>query len=200
MRLLIILALSLFLKAADKTPFDGGAAVAGGAGEKKEEVVNEVYKPDTPSFNNDEDDDHSMQYLDAIQNSFFVKSRKDTDNSLNINYKRGYAYKIRLRYAMATAFIFENDVIERYINGDPVGFSIEEIKDENDDITSLIIKPNKIGIDSNLIVFGKSGQIYTFYIFATHITNRKNPVFTGLFRPLRLFPLAELNPFLNFFV
>lgn len=35
-----------------------------------------------------------------------------------------------------------------------------------------------IGIDTNLTVIGESGTIYTFYIFSTHFTNRRDPAFT----------------------
>lgn len=144
--------------------------------DKQQEVKKETYIAEKESI--EEGEDNSLEFLDAIQNSFFVSSRKDTDNNLNIVYKRGQTYKIRLRYAMVTSFIFENDVVEKYINGDPVGFSIEEVRDFDENIKSLIIKPLKIGIDSNLIVFGKSGQVYTFYLFATHFTNRRQPLFS----------------------
>lgn len=174
LKLILVACLGSFGFCGTKSPF-----AENNDSDKKQEIKEEVYKPENQNFNtNDDEFDNSMEFLDAIQNSFFVGNRKNTDNNLNINYKRGLTYKIRLRYAMATSFIFENDKVLRYINGDSAGFSIDEIKDDNDNITSLIIKPLKIGIDSNLIVFGKSGQVYTFYIFSTHFTNRRQPLFS----------------------
>ncbi|MCE3040025.1 TrbG/VirB9 family P-type conjugative transfer protein [Helicobacter anatolicus] len=118
--------------------------------------------------------ENPLIFLDAIQGSFF-NSHEKMKNSLFIQYKKGEIYKIRTRYAMVTSINFQNDYLVKFVNGDSIGFEIKAIKDEFDNIKTLIIKPQKIGIDTNLIAFGKSGQIYSFYLFSTHFTNSKNP-------------------------
>lgn len=119
---------------------------------------------------------NQMMFLDAIQESFFKSERKKTDNSVFINYHNGETYKIRLRYAMTTSFIFANDEVSHIILGDDVGFNAKLLGEKKHQISNIVlIKPLQIGIDSNLTIVGKSGKIYTFYIFSTHFTNRKNP-------------------------
>ncbi|MGL2872625.1 TrbG/VirB9 family P-type conjugative transfer protein, partial [Helicobacter pylori] len=39
----------------------------------------------------------------------------------------------------------------------------------------LLIKPLQIGVDSNLTIIGKSGKVYSFYMFSTTYTSSKNP-------------------------
>ncbi|PAF53023.1 hypothetical protein BKH42_08185 [Helicobacter sp. 13S00482-2] len=117
-----------------------------------------------------------MQFLNAIQSSFFFKKRTPQDNNLNIIYKAGNTSKIRLRYAMTTTFIFDNDEIAYVSVGDSSFFEVFAPKKDGYNLSSiLIIKPLLIGVDTNLTVIGKSGKIYTFYLFSTHFTNSKNP-------------------------
>lgn len=120
-----------------------------------------------------------MQFLNAIQNSFFSKKRNPQDNNLNIIYKAGDTRKIRLRYAMSTTFIFDGDTIAYVSLGDSSFFEVLAPKKEGYDLSNiLIIKPLLIGVDTNLTVIGKSGKIYTFYLFSTHFTNSRNPALT----------------------
>lgn len=118
-----------------------------------------------------------MQFLNAIQNSFFSKKRNPQANNLNIIYKAGNTPKIRLRYAMTTTFIFDGDTIAYVSLGDSSFFEILAPVKEGYNLSNiLIIKPLLIGVDTNLTVLGKSGKIYTFYLFSTHFTNSRNPV------------------------
>ncbi|WP_257875387.1 TrbG/VirB9 family P-type conjugative transfer protein [Helicobacter sp. 12S02232-10] len=118
-----------------------------------------------------------MMFLNAIQNSFFSRKRNLQDNNLNIHYVAGDTHKIRLRYAMSTMFVFDNDSILYISLGDPSGFEVETPQKEGFDLSNiLLIKPLLIGIDTNLTIIGKSGKIYTFYLFSTHFTNSRNPV------------------------
>lgn len=120
-----------------------------------------------------------MQFLNAIQNSFFSKKRNPQDNNLNIIYKAGDTPKVRLRYAMTTTFIFDGDIIAYVSLGDSSFFEVLAPKKEGYDLSNiLIIKPLLIGVDTNLTVIGKSGKIYTFYLFSTHFTNSRNPFLT----------------------
>lgn len=118
-----------------------------------------------------------MQFLNAIQNSFFSKKRSPKDNNLNIIYKAGDTPKVRLRYAMTTTFIFDKDTIAYISVGDSSFFEVLAPKKEGYNLSNiLIVKPLLIGVDTNLTVIGESGKIYTFYLFSTHFTNSRNPV------------------------
>lgn len=183
------LLVGLWLWGEEKTPFLEPSPVV----PQEKPSLQSTYVPEEQGLE-EKQEDLGLEYLNAIQDSFFAKTRKLTDNNLNIHYHKGQTYKIRLRYAMATSFIFENDRIARYINGDPVGFAIEELKDSQEQIQYLIIKPLKMGIDTNLIVFGTSGQIYTFYLFSTHFTNHKQPIFSVYITHPLLAPQAPSIP------
>lgn len=126
--------------------------------------------------NNEISNNNQMMFLNAIQGSFFQKDKQKTDNSLFIDYKNGEIYNVRLRYAMTTTFVFGDDEIAHIILGDEVGFNAKILGDKKYQISNiLMLKPLQIGVDSNLTIIGKSGKIYTFYIFSTTFTNRKNP-------------------------
>ncbi|PAF42180.1 TrbG/VirB9 family P-type conjugative transfer protein [Helicobacter sp. 11S03491-1] len=117
-----------------------------------------------------------MQFLNAIQSSFFFKKRNPQDNNLNIIYKAGNTPKIRLRYAMSTTFIFDKDTIAYVSVGDSSFFEVLAPKKDGYNLSNiLILKPLLIGVDTNLTVIGVSGKIYTFYLFSTHFTNSRNP-------------------------
>ncbi|WP_286348119.1 TrbG/VirB9 family P-type conjugative transfer protein [Helicobacter felistomachi] len=114
--------------------------------------------------------EHTIQDLHAIQNSFFTKEHGDLDNTLFIDYKLGQMPKLRLRYAMVTTLVFSEPIAE-VVLGDSVGFSTKTLGRN-----VLLIKPLEVGIDSNLNVIGTSGKIYAFYIFSTTFTSPKNPI------------------------
>nr|WP_285602607.1 TrbG/VirB9 family P-type conjugative transfer protein [Helicobacter sp. NHP22-001] len=114
--------------------------------------------------------EHTIQDLHAIQNSFFNKERNALDNTLFIDYKLGQMPKLRLRYAMVTTLIFSEPIAE-VVLGDDIGFSTKTLGRN-----VLLIKPLEVGIDSNLNVIGTSGKIYAFYIFSTTFTSPKNPI------------------------
>ncbi|BCZ17952.1 ComB9 competence protein [Helicobacter sp. NHP19-003] len=114
--------------------------------------------------------EHTIQDLHAIQNSFFNKERNALDNTLLIDYKLGQMPKIRLRYAMVTTIVFSEPIAE-VVLGDNIGFSTKTLGRN-----VLLIKPLEVGIDSNLNVIGASGKIYAFYIFSTTFTSPKNPI------------------------
>nr|WP_199767629.1 TrbG/VirB9 family P-type conjugative transfer protein [Helicobacter baculiformis] len=117
--------------------------------------------------------------LKAIQRAFFSKNRQLTDNNFNVLYVAGETNKIRLRYAMTTLFIFDDDPIIYVSLGDPSGFEISYPANPRYDLNNLlVIKPLLIGVDTNLTVLGASGRIYTFYLFSTHFTSPKQSYFT----------------------
>ena len=120
-----------------------------------------------------------MMYLDSVQKHFWNPKRKPQDNTFNIIHRDGDTHKIRTRYAMTTTIVFDNDKIAQVIFGDPQGFELKELGKDKWDLSNILtIRPKMIGIDTNLTVIGESGTIYTFYIFSTHFTNRRDPAFT----------------------
>lgn len=121
---------------------------------------------------------NKLIFLDAVQKNFWNKNRKPSDNTLNIKYKAGETHKIRTRGNMTTTFIFDDDKIASAIIGDNVGFELKELKTNKYDLSNILtIKPNLIGIDTNLTIIGESGNVYTFYIFSTDYKNSRNPAF-----------------------
>ncbi|BDB64080.1 conjugal transfer protein [Helicobacter magdeburgensis] len=133
-------------------------------------------------FQNREDsssENNKMMFLDSVQKHFWNPKRKPQDNTVNIIHRDGDTHKIRTRYAMTTTIVFDNDKIAQVIFGDPQGFELKELGKDKWDLSNIItIRPKMIGIDTNLTVIGESGTIYTFYIFSTHFTNRRDPAFT----------------------
>lgn len=122
---------------------------------------------------------NKMMFLDSVQKHFWNPKRKLQDNNYNILHRDGDTHMIRTRYAMTTTIVFDNDPIAKIIFGDPNGFELTELGAHKWDLRNVItIKPKLIGIDTNLTVIGESGTIYTFYIFSTHFTNRRDPAFT----------------------
>ena len=120
-----------------------------------------------------------MMFLDSVQKHFWNPKRKLQDNNYNILHRDGDTHMIRTRYAMTTTIIFDNDPIAKVIFGDPNGFELTELGAYKWDLRNVLtIKPKLIGIDTNLTIIGESGTIYTFYIFSTHFTNRRDPAFT----------------------
>ena len=116
-----------------------------------------------------------MMFLDSVQKHFWNPKRKPQDNTLNILHRDGDTHKIRTRYAMVTTIIFDDDKIAKVIFGDPNGFELTELGKDKWDLSNIItIKPKMIGIDTNLTIIGESGTIYTFYVFSTHFTNRRD--------------------------
>ncbi len=61
--------------------------------------------------------------------------------------------------------------------GDDIGFSTKMLGEDKEHLISniLLIKPLQIGVDSNLTIIGKSGKVYSFYMFSTTYTSSKNP-------------------------
>ncbi|PDW13826.1 type VI secretion protein [Helicobacter pylori] len=127
----------------------------------------------------DENNDSTLKPMtnfNAIQNNFFAKNRSIKDNAHFIHYTIGDTFNIRLRYAMTTTFIFD-EPIAQVVLGDDIGFSTKMLGEDKEHLISniLLIKPLQIGVDSNLTIIGKSGKVYSFYVFSTTYTSSKSP-------------------------
>ncbi|AFI04873.1 TrbG/VirB9 family P-type conjugative transfer protein [Helicobacter cetorum] len=128
---------------------------------------------------NDENNDNALKPMtnfNAIQTNFFSKNRSIKDNAHFIHYTIGDTFNVRLRYAMTTTFIFD-EPISQVVLGDDIGFSTKMLGEDKEHLISniLLIKPLQIGVDSNLTIIGKSGKVYSFYVFSTTYTSSKNP-------------------------
>ncbi|GAA8350738.1 hypothetical protein HpDR31_14010 [Helicobacter pylori] len=133
------------------------------------------------SFKEQENKEKAKQLMDlkALQSVYFSKNRKLQDNNFNVLYVAGNTNKIRLRYAMTTTFIFDNDPIIYVSLGDPSGFELTYPTNDHYDLSNmLVIKPLLIGVDTNLTVVGASGTIYTFYLFSTTYTSKFQSYFS----------------------
>ncbi|NHA47867.1 TrbG/VirB9 family P-type conjugative transfer protein [Helicobacter pylori] len=133
------------------------------------------------SFKEQENKEKAKQLMDlkALQSVYFSKNRKLQDNNFNVLYVAGNTNKIRLRYAMTTTFIFDNDPIIYVSLGDPSGFELIYPTNDHYDLSNmLVIKPLLIGVDTNLTVVGASGTIYTFYLFSTTYTSKFQSYFS----------------------
>ncbi len=145
------------------------------------EVPKQTQKSDDAYPQNDDnnDDDNSLKPMtnfNAIQSNFFAKNRSIKDNAHFIHYTIGDTFNIRLRYAMTTTFIFD-EPIAQVVLGDDIGFSTKMLGEDKEHLISniLLIKSLQIGVDSNLTIIGKSGKVYSFYVFSTTYTSSKNP-------------------------
>lgn len=102
--------------------------------------------------------------LKAIQVAF-----DDSDPRANIKrfpYDPGVTYKIRLREFMGCAVILpEGEKIASYTLFDKHIFSFTPLSDKNPVLTNIFnIYARYHGADTNLVVHGESGNIYSFYI------------------------------------
>ncbi|AFH98638.1 type IV secretion system protein VirB9 [Helicobacter pylori Shi417] len=144
--------------------------------------LNNQIEPNASNDETKESDENSdstlkpMTNFNAIQNNFFAKNRSIKDNAHFIHYTIGDTFNIRLRYAMTTTFIFD-EPIAQVVLGDDIGFSTKMLGEDKEHLISnvLLIKPLQIGVDSNLTIIGKSGKVYSFYVFSTTYTSSKNP-------------------------
>lgn len=87
---------------------------------------------------------------------------KADDNAgvIGFNFCSSCSYKVRLREHMVTVIeLPEGEVIERADAGDTKEFLVEQRQKNR-----LSIKPYGAGVDSNLMVFGKSGNVYPVYL------------------------------------
>lgn len=114
---------------------------------------------------------YRTQNLKSIQQNFFDYDYEPTQNTLNVLEKKDSTIRIRTRYAMTTTIIFESP-IDYYVLGDSVGFEANELPNNPN---AIAIKPNLIGIDTNLTIFTKDKKIYSLYLFSTDYKSNKAP-------------------------
>ena len=133
------------------------------------------------------------QNLKAIQNQFFAKNYKGTENTITIDYVENTTYKIRTRIAMTSTMIFPQK-IRNFILGDNVGFEVLEVPNSQN---TLAIRPKLIGVDTSLAVFTEDGKLYSFYIFSTDFTSWKNPHLVVFVKDKRTIIEKNKDPFFD---
>ncbi|GAA8414614.1 hypothetical protein Hpkin68_04730 [Helicobacter pylori] len=153
--------------------FSANSPYANKENSKQTQKSDEVLSDDNSDEGNSS---QPMTNFNAIQVNFFAKNRSIKDNAQFIHYTIGDTFNIRLRYAMTTTFIFD-EPIAQVVLGDDIGFSTKMLGEDKEHLISniLLIKPLQIGVDSNLTIIGKSGKVYSFYMFSTTYTSSKNP-------------------------
>lgn len=105
--------------------------------------------------------------MKSIQN--VLKDGQDLKMIENIKYEPNKTYKIPLRQFLSTYFIFDNDNIAFYDTGDNVSFASQLLGIGKYDFSNVLrITPKVVGVDTNLTVFGESGNVYNFYIYSTN--------------------------------
>jgi ComB9 competence protein len=96
---------------------------------------------------------------------------KPEEGVIEFNHCPKCTYKVRLREYMVTVIEFpEGETIERADTGDMSEFTIQQRGARR-----LSIKPAGYGVDSNLIVYGKSGAIYPIYMRAERFNSTNVP-------------------------
>lgn len=104
-------------------------------------------------------------------------------------------YKVRLReYMVSLIELPTGEQIENWDNGDTENFEVVKRGDRR-----LAVRPQGFGIDTNIIVYGKSGQTYPIYLRTESINSRNVPdlrfVIEGHVRIVKPSPLAgEAEP------
>lgn len=112
--------------------------------------------------------------MKSIQN--VLKDGQDLKMIENIKYEPNKTYKIPLRQFLSTYFIFDNDNIAFFDTGDNVSFTSKLLGVGKYDFSNvLMITPKVIGVDTNLTVFGESGNVYNFYIYSTNHESQIQP-------------------------
>nr|WP_032072658.1 TrbG/VirB9 family P-type conjugative transfer protein [Aliarcobacter butzleri]AHG28757.1 VirB9 [Aliarcobacter butzleri] len=126
---------------------------------------------DSQSFETEIDYTKDMK---SIQN--VLKDGQDIRMIENIKYEPNKTYKIPLRQFISTYFIFDNDKIAFHDTGDNVSFKTEVLGRGKYDFSSVLrVTPKFIGVDTNLTVFGESGNVYNFYIYSTNHESNIQP-------------------------
>lgn len=83
----------------------------------------------------------------------------------------GCSYKVRLRERMVTVIeLPEGETIGTFDNGDTELFEVKQRGERR-----LAVKPNGFGVDTNLLIYGKSGAVYPMYLRAERFNSKNVP-------------------------
>lgn len=116
--------------------------------------------------------------LDRVQKTFDNSNEKA--NTIHYNFDPDSAYKIRLREFMVTTIVLpKNEIVDGFAVGDPNVFIIKALAEIYPDMGNVLhVKPKYAGADTNLVVYGESGYLYTFYLRSDTVKSTFNPNLT----------------------
>lgn len=139
---------------------------AGTTGTGLAEVIDEMAGPGLGSAPiTDRAMDQSQRInLDRVQKTF--DDSEPQDNTRHFNFDPDASYKVRLREFMVTTVVLpENEVVKGFSAGDPNVFLVFPLVKEDPDMGNVLhFKAKYPGADTNIIVYGKSGFLYSFYV------------------------------------
>ncbi|MBN9344513.1 MAG: TrbG/VirB9 family P-type conjugative transfer protein [Holosporales bacterium] len=97
--------------------------------------------------------------LGAIQHAWDYA--KEGAGVYNVTYTGGEIIKLRCREMMTTCIILPTwERVDKFTLGDPSSFKVEQPR-----ANIITIQPQEFtGLDSNLVVIGVSGKVYSFYL------------------------------------
>lgn len=105
----------------------------------------------------------SNKYLKSFQKRF--ESSAETENINDFDYNEKKIIKVQLRVNMQTNIIFpEGEQIVGFSLGDPINFSFVPNPKDSSLANVALSYANLPGADTNLNVFGKSGNVYSLYL------------------------------------
>lgn len=137
--------------------------------------------------------------LQAIQKKFNTSGPKD--NVVDFIYDRNTTYKIRLRSGMTTTLILpDGESLEGHILGNNSFFTYSSKKTEELEAggtssiwpNSAIIEPVNPGVDTNLTIFGSSGNVYSFYLRTDSYKSEHSPTLITYIHDKELTKRAQL--------
>lgn len=119
----------------------------------------------SPSYAQEEGEVEITGPLGLTQNAWndYLRNRgesKERPGYVRYEYDPQQAFPIRIREGMITTIKLPEgeEIVEAYV-GDDAGFNVGIPNPRN-----IVVKANFPGVDSNLIAYAESGNIYTFYL------------------------------------
>ena len=114
----------------------------------------------------------------------------DTAGVYERTYCAGCTYKVRLREYMVTVVeLPEGETIERADVGDGASFEVHRRGERR-----LSVRPLGYGVDTNLMVFGRSGAVYPFYLRAERFNSRHVPDLLVRITALKRYRVSSTAP------
>lgn len=107
---------------------------------------------------------HGMVNLNTIQTAF--DKSKLNENVFQYAYKRNDTNKIRMRAFMTTTLVLpKGEGVKAITLGDSKNFHVVPLSKKSEQLSNMLeIYADYPGADTNMTIFGESGNIYSFYL------------------------------------
>lgn len=123
------------------------------------DVVDELAAKPAPGGTDRPMDTNTKISLNAVQEAF--DNAGPNSNVMTVRYDRSVTYKVRIREMMETMIVLpDGETIKDYVLGDRVNFTFTALPDRQ----RARLGGKYPGADTNLILVGDSGKVYSFYI------------------------------------